>query len=147
VLVDGDDEGYLLQIFTKNLIGPIFIELIQRKNHLSSARATSARCSAPRDQEELITECPVRSIGEPTELPGAVATAGARIVVIFDAALPSIDVPTLVGLMPILPASTRVVLWGTTTRQRDRLATMFPAAASWTASDAADRPGQFVLTI
>lgn len=35
VLVDGDDEGYLLQIFTKNLIGPIFIELIQRKNHLS----------------------------------------------------------------------------------------------------------------
>lgn len=35
VLVDGDDEGYLLQIFTKNLIGPIFIEIIQRKNHLS----------------------------------------------------------------------------------------------------------------
>lgn len=35
VLVDGDDDGYLLQIFTKNLIGPIFIELIQRKNHLS----------------------------------------------------------------------------------------------------------------
>ena len=35
VLVDGDAEGYLLQIFTKNLIGPIFIEIIQRKNHLS----------------------------------------------------------------------------------------------------------------
>lgn len=35
VLVDGDDEGYLLQIFTKNLFGPIFIELIQRKNHHS----------------------------------------------------------------------------------------------------------------
>lgn len=35
VLVDGDDQGYLLQIFTKNLIGPIFIELIQRRNHLS----------------------------------------------------------------------------------------------------------------
>lgn len=33
VLVDGDDEGYLLQIFTKNLVGPIFIELIQRENH------------------------------------------------------------------------------------------------------------------
>ena len=33
VLVDGDDKGYLLQIFTKNLVGPIFIELIQRKNH------------------------------------------------------------------------------------------------------------------
>lgn len=35
VLVDGDDRGYLLQIFTKNLIGPIFIELIQRENHLA----------------------------------------------------------------------------------------------------------------
>lgn len=35
VLVDGDDRGYLLQIFTKNLLGPIFIELIQRHNHLS----------------------------------------------------------------------------------------------------------------
>lgn len=33
VLVDGDDSGYLLQIFTKNLFGPIFIELIQRKNN------------------------------------------------------------------------------------------------------------------
>jgi 4-hydroxyphenylpyruvate dioxygenase len=35
VLVDGDDQGYLLQIFTKNLCGPIFIELIQRNNHSS----------------------------------------------------------------------------------------------------------------
>lgn len=35
VLVDGDEEGYLLQIFTKNLVGPIFVELIQRQNHLS----------------------------------------------------------------------------------------------------------------
>lgn len=35
VLVDGDDKGYLLQLFTKNLIGPIFIEIIQRNNHLS----------------------------------------------------------------------------------------------------------------
>ena len=35
VLVDGDEEGYLLQIFTHNAIGPIFFELIQRKNHLA----------------------------------------------------------------------------------------------------------------
>ena len=33
VLVDGDSEGYLLQIFTQNLVGPIFVEIIQRKNH------------------------------------------------------------------------------------------------------------------
>jgi 4-hydroxyphenylpyruvate dioxygenase len=35
VLVDGDEEGYLLQIFTTNVIGPIFFEMIQRRNHLS----------------------------------------------------------------------------------------------------------------
>jgi 4-hydroxyphenylpyruvate dioxygenase len=35
VLVDGDASGYLLQIFTRNLIGPIFIEIIQRRNHRS----------------------------------------------------------------------------------------------------------------
>lgn len=35
ILVDGDEAGYLLQIFTKNLFGPIFIEIIQRKNHNS----------------------------------------------------------------------------------------------------------------
>jgi 4-hydroxyphenylpyruvate dioxygenase len=35
ILVDGDEKGYLLQIFTKNLIGPIFIEVIQRKNHFA----------------------------------------------------------------------------------------------------------------
>jgi 4-hydroxyphenylpyruvate dioxygenase len=35
VLIDGDSEGYLLQIFTKNVIGPIFFEIIQRKNHHS----------------------------------------------------------------------------------------------------------------
>jgi 4-hydroxyphenylpyruvate dioxygenase len=33
ILVDGDDEGYLLQIFSKTVIGPIFYEIIQRKNH------------------------------------------------------------------------------------------------------------------
>jgi 4-hydroxyphenylpyruvate dioxygenase len=34
VLVDGDENGYLLQIFTRNLIGPIFVEIIQRVNNL-----------------------------------------------------------------------------------------------------------------
>lgn len=33
ILVDGDALGYLLQIFTKNVIGPIFFEVIQRKGH------------------------------------------------------------------------------------------------------------------
>lgn len=33
ILADGDEDGYLLQIFTKNMIGPIFFEIIQRKNH------------------------------------------------------------------------------------------------------------------
>jgi 4-hydroxyphenylpyruvate dioxygenase len=33
VLIDGDERGYLLQIFTHNLIGPIFVEIIQRAGH------------------------------------------------------------------------------------------------------------------
>ncbi|NVJ62516.1 MAG: 4-hydroxyphenylpyruvate dioxygenase [Gammaproteobacteria bacterium] len=33
VLVDGDESSYLLQIFTKNLFGPIFVEIIQRRNN------------------------------------------------------------------------------------------------------------------
>jgi 4-hydroxyphenylpyruvate dioxygenase len=33
ILVDGDSHGYLLQIFSKNVIGPVFFEVIQRKGH------------------------------------------------------------------------------------------------------------------
>jgi len=33
LLVDGDAEGYLLQIFSDAYIGPLFFEYIQRKNH------------------------------------------------------------------------------------------------------------------
>lgn len=53
VLVDGDDEGYLLQIFTKNLFGPIFIELIQRNNHYSFGEGNFQALfnSIERDQE------------------------------------------------------------------------------------------------
>ena len=53
ILVDGDPEGYLLQIFTKNLIGPIFFELIQRRNHLSFGEGNFGALfrSIERDQE------------------------------------------------------------------------------------------------
>lgn len=52
VLVDGDENGYLLQIFTKNLVGPIFIEIIQRKNHYSFGEGnfTALFRSIERDQ-------------------------------------------------------------------------------------------------
>lgn len=33
ILVDGDDKGYLLQIFSDTYVGPLFFEFIQRKNH------------------------------------------------------------------------------------------------------------------
>ncbi|WP_412469692.1 MULTISPECIES: 4-hydroxyphenylpyruvate dioxygenase [unclassified Halobacteriovorax] len=33
LLVDGDEEGYLIQNFTDTYIGPLFFEFIQRKNH------------------------------------------------------------------------------------------------------------------
>lgn len=52
-LVDGDEEGYLLQIFTKNLVGPIFIEMIQRKDHHSFGEGNFGALfrSIERDQE------------------------------------------------------------------------------------------------
>lgn len=54
ILVDGDSEGYLLQIFTKKLVGPIFIELIQRENHLSFGEGNFQALfdSIERDQEK-----------------------------------------------------------------------------------------------
>ncbi len=33
LLVDGDSDGYLLQIFSDTYVGPLFFEYIQRKNH------------------------------------------------------------------------------------------------------------------
>jgi 4-hydroxyphenylpyruvate dioxygenase len=33
ILVDGDEEGYLQQIFSDTYIGPLFFEFIQRKSH------------------------------------------------------------------------------------------------------------------
>lgn len=53
VLVDGDADGYLLQIFTKPVVGPIFIEIIQRKNHLSFGEGNFGALfrSIERDQE------------------------------------------------------------------------------------------------
>ena len=54
ILIDGDDEGYLLQIFTKNIIGPIFFEIIQRKNHHAFGEGNFGALfrSIERDQEK-----------------------------------------------------------------------------------------------
>ncbi len=54
VLVDGDEEGYLLQIFTKNIVGPIFVEIIQRKNHHSFGEGNFGALfrAIERDQEK-----------------------------------------------------------------------------------------------
>lgn len=53
VLVDGDENGYLLQIFTKNLFGPIFIEIIQRVDNqgFGEGNFTALFKSIERDQE------------------------------------------------------------------------------------------------
>lgn len=54
VLVDGNENGYLLQIFTKNVIGPIFIEIIQRENDLGFGEGnfTALFRSIERDQQK-----------------------------------------------------------------------------------------------
>lgn len=54
VLVDGDEKGYLLQIFTKNIIGPIFIEIIQREEHFGFGEGNFGALfrSLEKDQEQ-----------------------------------------------------------------------------------------------
>jgi 4-hydroxyphenylpyruvate dioxygenase len=53
LLVDGDDKGYLIQIFSKNVIGPIFFEFIQRKNNLGFGEGNFSALfrAIERDQE------------------------------------------------------------------------------------------------
>lgn len=54
ILADGDHEGYLLQIFTKNMIGPIFFEVIQRENHFGFGEGNFQALfdAIERDQQE-----------------------------------------------------------------------------------------------
>lgn len=54
ILIDGDEKGYLLQIFTKNIIGPIFVEVIQRKNHFAFGEGNFGALfrSIERDQQK-----------------------------------------------------------------------------------------------
>lgn len=54
LLIDGDNSGYLIQIFTKNLIGPIFFEFIQRKNHIGFGEGNFGALfrAIERDQEK-----------------------------------------------------------------------------------------------
>lgn len=54
LLVDGDAEGYLIQIFSKNVIGPIFFEFIQRKNHVGFGEGNFGALfrAIERDQEK-----------------------------------------------------------------------------------------------
>jgi hypothetical protein len=94
---------------------------------------------------EIAGRCSVVRIATPADLARAASTAGERVVVLVDTALPSIDLKTFVGLCPILPASTRVILWGADERQRTRLVATFPIAAGWIASGESTAPGELAL--
>jgi hypothetical protein len=96
---------------------------------------------------EIGGRCSVLAVATPADLARASARAGERPVVLVDTTLPSIDPPTFVGLCPILPESTRVVLWGADARQLARLASRFPRAATWIASGDAHEPGLLALSL
>lgn len=61
ILVDGDKEGYLLQLFTQNVVGPFFYEIIQRKGNNGfgegngSLRGDGTRSNPPRGFEGALT--------------------------------------------------------------------------------------------
>jgi hypothetical protein len=54
--------------------------------------------------------------------------------VVVDAAMPSVEIGTFAGFASLLPPGTRVVLWGTSAKQKQRLVAVFPQAATWIAS-------------
>jgi 4-hydroxyphenylpyruvate dioxygenase len=58
ILVDRDDEGYLLQIFTKPVEDrpTLFFEIIQRKGAKSFGKGTSKLCSRPSNASRLCVE-------------------------------------------------------------------------------------------
>jgi hypothetical protein len=97
-------------------------------------------------QREVGDRCPVVVVQSPAELARAATHAVSRIVVLVGI-LPSIDLPTFVGLAPILPADTRIVLWGTDQKTLQRLGTRLPASCDWIASGDSKTPGTFALSI
>lgn len=56
---------------------------------------------------------------------------------VIDGALPSIDVPTVASLGGAIPATAKVIVWGMSERQKERLITLFPVAKNWIASGSA----------
>jgi len=86
----------------------------------------------PTDLERAIgTRGRVTAIRSLDVLVRALTVGAPRFVVLIDAALPSIDVPTLARHASALPPSARVLLWGMDERQRARIVLQFPNAASW----------------
>ncbi len=51
--------------------------------------------------------------------------------VLVDSMLPSVELPTFVGMCSLLPPATRVLLWAADARQKKRLATSYPIANEW----------------
>ncbi|MDQ3037752.1 MAG: hypothetical protein M3Y87_35490 [Myxococcota bacterium] len=78
------------------------------------------------------------------DLLAALASAPRPIALVVDAALPSIDVPTVAALSSAFPEGTVVVLWGMSERQKERLATMFPIAHGWIAGGTAASPADLL---
>ena len=54
--------------------------------------------------------------------------------VLVDSALPWVELRVFASYAPMMPAGTRVVLWGTDARQMKRLRAVFPQASEWIAS-------------
>lgn len=89
------------------------------------------------DAAAMIGGAEVATISSIHELLGRIAGVRARIAIVVDTALPSIDVPTVASLGSSIPAGTKVILWGMSERQKERLVKVFPIARDWIASGAA----------
>jgi hypothetical protein len=97
------------------------------------------------ETESRMRESRVLCIDSTEALLAATSRARGRVAIVLDTALPSIDVPTVAALAGAFPATTTVVLWGMSERQKDRLVSMFPIASAWIAGGVAASPAD-VLT-
>jgi len=97
--------------------------------------------------EGLKDRIPVQAISAASELVASLLTSGERLVVLIDTALPSIAVPAFVGIIPVLPARTRVVLWGANANHLARLVAVYPETLGWIASDGAEDPVDFLSSL
>lgn len=92
--------------------------------------ATLDRSGVGHVARALVGSCEVHQVSDVFDLMSGLERMGARLVII-DCCLPAVDPTTVATMAHLIPAETRVVLWGATERLRADLEALAPAAKRW----------------